>query len=44
VIVELRDLEDNKEGYISLELLDLNDLDIKEIEVKDRVDKEVQEV
>jgi hypothetical protein len=44
VIIELRDLEDNKEGYISLELLDLNDSDIKEIEVKDRVDKEVQEV
>jgi len=41
VIVELGDLEDNEEGYISSELSDLNDSDIEEIEVEDRVDKEV---
>jgi len=37
VIVKLRDLEDNEEGYISSELSDLNDLDIEEVQ-------EVQEV
>ena len=45
MIVELGDLEGNEEGYISSELSDLNNLDIKEeIEVEDRVDEEVQEV
>ena len=44
VIVELGDLEDDQEGYISLELSDLNDSDIEDIEVEDRVDEEIQEV
>ena len=39
-------METDKEekGYISLELSDLSDLDIKEVEAKDIIDKEVQEV
>ena len=45
VIIKLRDLEtkskDKNKGYISSELLDLNDLDIEEIEAIDIVNKEV---